>query len=74
MAVQPGPVPRGPTGHILKHLLAVSQEGELGLQVVDVGFLGYRLAGVSRHSCAGLSLAPRYWHGGVMLPRAEFWL
>ena len=45
MAVQPGPVPRGPTGHILKHLLAVSQEGELGLQVVDVGFLGYRLAG-----------------------------
>ena len=74
LRLQPGPVPRGPAAHVLEDLLAVGQPPALGLQVVGVGVAGHRHAGVSIGFPALLSLAPRFWHGGMMLRRAEFWL
>ena len=73
-AVQPGPVPRGPAAHVLEDLLAVGQHPALGLRVVGVGVAGHRHTGVSIGFPALLSLAPRFWHGGMMLRWAEFWL
>ena len=67
-ANQPWPVPRGHTAHVLEDLLIVGQHPALSLQIVDEGIWPPTLGRVFGSSFAG----PRFWHGGVMLRRAEF--
>ena len=69
-AVQPGPVPGGSTAHVLEDLLAVGQHPALSLQIVGEGIWPPTLGRVFRSSFAG----PGFWHSGVILRRAEFWL
>ena len=67
---QPGPVPGSLAASVLEDLLAVGQHPARISKLFASAPIRGRSRIVFRSSFSG----PRFWHGGVMLRRAEFWL